>query len=339
MLQYSLIAAVLNLSQPVNFVDPVVDPPTPDRTPYSRSLFRAPEGFGGHAWNTPLGKIGRLASEPVYVRVAQSPGTVTFFDKTCYESVGGLVNHVLAMKACREIDGEGYHALAEYYVDSQGFRIKDDKGRKAVMFPITYQFCSKWRGFSSEMKGDPLEQMKLCGVRLHFRSETAEQEQAIRDNEYRTAYEQTLSWMIAQHGEPEGYNREGFVFFPQLESEPHRERASDSNRHRSWYWCQPKHGEIVPKCSASIVLYFDSETGRGQVIYLTAPVWAYAQARQFGAAEGDPLYRILHGGFSQPKVDHQCLDSYLCKAPAPKSMPEDMLAKFRLTGKASNVRN
>src|SRR5262245_56312273 len=103
----------------------------PDQAPdlsdieFNSREFQPPGGFGGYTWNTPLGQFDRLVSEPVYVRIAHSIGKVTYFDMSCYEAISGSRNtgipldHVAAMKACRETDGDGYHALAEYYVDSQ----------------------------------------------------------------------------------------------------------------------------------------------------------------------------------------------------------------------------
>jgi hypothetical protein len=308
-------------------------------TSYSSATYRAPRGFGGYDWSTPLGKIGRLTPEPIYVRIAHSIGKVTRFDINCYEMVSGSnlrdnkppTDHALGLKACRETDGEGFHAMAEYYVDSQGFRVRAEDGGKAVLFPVTYQFCSHWSGFLKNFKGDPLEQMQLCGVRLHFRSDTAAEELANTDFTHTTDYERVMNWLIENHGEPEDYRREGEVFIPELLPERERKKALEKKRHRSWSWCRPQREELKPKCDASIVLSFDAETGRGQVLLSTAPVWAYAHARQFGGSEGDPLYRVLHGGMTQAPVQHQCMDSFLCEPPPPQDMPEDMLARFRLS--------
>ena len=315
--------------------------PTPELPPFNSKQFRAPEGFGDYAWNTALGKVSRLEPEPVYVRVAYSRGKVTYFDADCYQDFidkdrNGVIDpdadNMAGMLACREKQGAGYHALAEYYVDSQGFRISDQSGAKVVMFPITYQFCAQWNAISNNLKGDPLETMRLCGGRLYFRSETAAQAATILDHTYRTSYERILKWLINTYGPPEGFNPGGIVLIPKF-GQDQSGKMPARLRHKTEYWCRPTDKELVPNCTASIVLSFDAETGRGQVIFITPPVWMYAHARQFGSAEGDPLYRVLHGGFGQPKVDHQsqCVGALLCKPPKPKAMPQEMLDRFRLS--------
>lgn len=312
---------------------------------FSSREFRAPDGVGGYAWNTPLGKVGRLAPEPVYVRVAFSKGKVTYFNSVCYRNIldsnhdGVLddlnVDYGTANATCKETEGAGFHALAEYYVDSQGFRISDATGGKVVLFPVTYQFCAHWNGISNNYKGDPLENMLLCGVRFHFRSETGKQEQANQDPKYRTTYDRTLSWLISTYGPPEGFKREGTVIVLDPDTQPSTEASPEVRLKKTKYWCRPRGEALVPTCDASIVLAFDAETGFGQVIYLTSPVWSYAYAREFGGSAGDPLYRLLNGGTVHFKFQNQCVDSYICSPPPPVKMPEEMMARFRLT---SNVK-
>jgi hypothetical protein len=289
------------------------------------SEYRPPTGFGGYAWDTPLGEFQRLVPDPVYVRIAHSEGVIKEFDFDCFQDVG-------VRSMCSETEGMGFHALAEYFVDGQGFRIADPKKPgKAVLFPITYQFCAQWSGFSGKLDGDALQRLRLCGARLHFRSETALQEQAIRDPEYVTAADRILRWLVANHGEPEGYDLKGAVYVG-LADVP-REIRERKSRHDNWYWCNPKVDEPTPRCSASVVYTFDSETGRGQVILLTPAVWMYAYARRFGGSEDDPLYRVLHGNLQLASVRHNCTGTFLCDPPAPKAMTEAMLARFRLPAK------
>jgi hypothetical protein len=313
--------------------------PDREQSRFNSSEFRAPDGFGGYAWKTALGKVSRLEPEPVYVNVAYAAGKVVHFDGECFNSFvapGGVVginsDNMTGMLACREVQGDGYYALAEYFVDSQGFRIRDESGGKVVLFPVTYQFCAQWNGISNNLKGDPLEEMRLCGGRLHFRSETAAQAQAMVDHTHRTSYGRVLKWLISSYGPPEGFDPDGVVLVPGWSEEELRKMPAKL-RHKTEYWCRPIGKALVPSCATSIVLSFDATTGQGQVIFLTPPVWIYAHARQFGSAEGDPLYRVLHGGFRQPKIQYQCVDSFLCKPPKPKPMPEAMLARFRIPAK------
>jgi hypothetical protein len=308
---------------------------------FNSKEFRAPDGAGGYKWNTPLGKVGRLAADPLYVRVAFSKGKVTFFDSGCYrnlldsDSDGALdglnVDFATANATCKETEGAGFHTLAEYYVDGQGFRFNDSTGAKVVLFPITYQFCAHRNGLSGEFKGNPLEEMLLCGVRFHFRSENEQQEQAIKDPAYRTAYDRTLNWLVDNYGPPEGFKREGTVIITDMDTVPVIQGKREVRFKKNMYWCRPKFEALVPTCDASIVLAFDSSTGKGQVIFLTPSVWAYAYAREFGGSPGDPLYRVLNGATVRFKHQDQCVDSYICAPPPPAKMPEKMLARFRLS--------
>lgn len=295
---------------------------------HDRDVYRPPTGFGGYVWNTPLGEFRRLAPEPVYVRIAHSQGHVADLDLDCVLE-GSTVGQ------CSDIQGEGFHALTEYYVDSQGFRLNDSaRQAKTVLFPITYQFCAQWVGFSNQLRGDVLQQLRLCGARLFFQSETARQESEIRDFDYVTSARRVLNWLIANHGDPEGYERKGTVIVGIPDAPlPIAQRKS---RYDNWYWCRPKIDDMTPRCDASIVYTFDSETGRGQVILLTAPVWMYAHARRFGGSEDDPLYRVLHGNFEQAPVRHICTGSFLCKPPPPRPMSDQMMARFRLPNTNAN---
>ena len=284
--------------------------------------YRPPAGFGAYVWKTPLSRFQRLAPEPVYVRIAHSDGQTTEFDMDCFNAGG-------ALSQCTEVEGIGYHALAEYYVDSQGFRISDKvRDTKTVLFPITYQFCANWGGFSNKLQGDALEKLQLCGVRLHFRSETAVEEQAITDYEYVTSAKRVLNWLLANYGEPEGFVRKGNVIIGIPEFMP--QNAARKSRHDNWHWCGPKADEVAPSCAASIVYTFDSETGRGQVIMLTPEVWLYAHARRYGGTEDDPLYRVLHGNVQQAAVKHVCTGTFLCAPPPPKPMSDEIMNRFRL---------
>jgi hypothetical protein len=309
------------------------DKPGASERAVSRSVYRPPTGFGGYSWNTPLREFRRLVPDPVYVRIAYSQGTISEFDVDCFMDGGYTL-------ACAEVNGLGYHALAEYYVDSQGFRLKHESPQpkreqtssapaKTVLFPITYQFCAQWNATTSNVKGDMLELMELCGVRLHFRSETELEQKGIRDPDYVTGARRVLDWLIDNHGVPEKYVNRGSVSVIGVDTKPEAVKERET-RFDNWFWCSPQIDAVAPDCDASIVYTFDSETGRGQVIYLTPEVWTYAHARRYGGAEDDPLYRILHGNIKPPSVRHICTGSFLCDPPAPKPMPEKMLARFRL---------
>ncbi len=284
--------------------------------------YHPPIGFGGYTWDTPLGQFQRLVPDPVYVRIAYSAGVTKEFDFDCFQAVG-------YKSLCSELEGDGFHALAEYFVDGQGFRISDpEHPGKAILFPITYQFCAKWNGLSPKLDGDALQRLKLCGARLHFRSETALQEQQIGDPDYLTSASRILDWLIANHGAPKGFERQGRVVVKFGDQSPEARRKA---RHENWYWCNPKVDEPTPRCSASVVYTFNPETGLGQVLYLTPQVWMYAHARRFGGSEDDPLYRVLHGNVQLAAAQRSgCTGTFLCEPLPPKAMSDAMLSRFRL---------
>lgn len=215
-------------------------------------------------------------------------------------------------------EGEGFHALAEYIISGQGFQLRN---ANVVLHPITYMFCAAWaRREPQKLRNE----LKLCGVRAYFRSEN-EAELVAVDDDVITQYERVLDWLRAEHGDPEGYSPRGRVIIrtPNEVILPPRKR-----RFRRWEWCGARSRELAPSCGASIVLEIDLVSGTGVVVFVTAPVYAFAYARRYGGADDDQMYQLLHGATSL-RVTHICTGTHLCRPESPSEMSESMLAKFR----------
>jgi hypothetical protein len=301
--------------------------PAADQSDAETADYRPPSGFNGHAWQTPLANFNGLVPDPISVRIANSAGAYTTFDVD--RNTGEVLD--------KELSGAGSHAVAEYFVDSQGFRVTNGKG-KTVLFPVSYQFCAHWNEGPRKLFDNMLERLKLCGVRLYFKEEADRTAQQVDEN-YQSHFDRILQWLIDSHGDPEGYVRRGTVRVLEVEPSPQQVPQERATRYQEWRWCPPKGLEIAPQCSASILLSFDSQTRIGLVLYVTEPVWKYAYARQYGGSEGDPLYKLLHGRGTPHDVIYSCTGTFICKPPPPKAMNEEMLARFRLPAKQPAVRN
>jgi hypothetical protein len=226
----------------------------------------------------------------------------------------------------QKTEGAGYHALAEYHVAEQGVLFGDSDG---LLFPVFYQFCAQWDGFTAQVPEDIQQRMTLCGMRMLFRSETAKDIAARADAEEAvTNYDRILQELIAAYGEPEDYEKRGLVIIatPDGKLVQHRER-----RFSEWRWCSLRGDrDIAPGCKASIVFAFDAASGWGVVLYATRPVWEFAHARHHGGAEDDPLYRLLAGLQQQHAADRTCTGSNLCRPGPPSAMQESTRMLFRL---------
>jgi hypothetical protein len=136
-----------------------------------------------------------------------------------------------------------------------------------------------------------MDRLKLCGVRMVFKSETYDQLKSLSPDHV-TTYEHLLSDLIDKYGEPEGYSMFGHVTVRGAEgqfSDP-RERTFPT-----WRWCRPIDRAIAPKCDASITFGFNPESGNGVILFATPAVWEFAYARQNSQRGGDPMYKFMHG--------------------------------------------
>ncbi len=259
---------------------------------HKKVRYRAPTGFAGYKWDQPFKSFDRLKQSPVTVQLAYSEGKVTRMDFMCSPSFSSQ-----GMDACdlqsalstlhQRVSGRGYQLFTEFVVDGQGFRYGS---ANTVLYPVTYQFCGSWRE-GGKAPPDVLDRLKLCGVRMVFKSETYEELKALSPDHV-TTYEHLLSDLIAQYGDPEGYSRFGHVTVKGAEgqySDPH-ERTF-----QTWRWCRPIDRDIAPKCEASITFGFNPDSGNGAILFATRPVWEFAYARENSQRGGDPMYKFMHG--------------------------------------------
>jgi len=282
-----------------------------------------PRGFREHRWGEPLSAFKHFELDPLYVQTAYSRGKTTLVSAEC---VGcELAATLRSMR--QKTEGQGFHTLAEYYVAAQGVRFGD---AGALLFPVFYQFCAQWRGFSGEVPADIQERMTFCGMRMLFRSQTPEQVVASEnaDDVVTTNYDRVLQALIEAYGEPDDYEKRGLVIIATPDAKFVQPRA---RRFNEWRWCS-LHGDrdIAPDCEASVVLALDSTTGWGVVLYATRPVWEFAYARQHGGTGGDALYRLLTGLEQYHAIDNACTGTNLCRPGPPDPMHESTKAQFRL---------
>ncbi len=291
-----------------------------------------PEGFGGMAWGAPLDEFVGFEPEPLAVNTAYSQGKVTDLDLQCAPTPNGGCDLEKSLRTLHQrVGGRGFHALAEYYAEARGFRFRTTG---ATLYPVLYQFCASWNGFTDEVPSDIQQKLRLCGARLLFQGETRQDLEKIEDDDYLTHYDRVLRGLIELHGEPEGYRRRGRVI---VESEDGGRLATTPRKRRfdEWRWCARVRGrEIAPSCAASVVLAFDPASGWGVVLYATRPVWEFAFARHNGGAQDDPLYKLLHGLEKYAAVNHACTGSHLCRPGPSRPMSEEGRALFRLKNTA-----
>ena len=289
--------------------------------------YRGPAGFQGNPWGKPLSAFAHFERDPLYVQTASSRGKTTFVDMKCVaRAMTGCDLEASLQTLQQKVEGEGFHALAEYYVDAQGLQFGEPE---AVLFPLFYQFCARWGGVSARVPQDIRDKMKFCGMRMLFRSETLKELRARDDaDEHVTNYDRILRQLIGTHGEPEDYVKRGRVIIhaPGEKIEHARQRSFDE-----WRWCSLRTDrDIAPGCQSSIVLAFDATTGWGVVLYATKPVWEFAYARHQGGAEDDSLYKLLHGLQVFHPADESCTGSNLCRPGPPRAMRQDVRTLFRL---------
>lgn len=291
----------------------------------ARDAYRPPEGFSGKPWGAPLAEFTGFEPEPLSVSRAYSRGKVTELDMQCAPTPNGGCDLERSLRTLHQrIEGDGFHVLAEYTREARGFRFTSTG---ATLYPVLYQFCARWGGFSGAIPADIRSRLQLCGVRAFFQGETLEELAKLTDDEQPTVYERVLHGLIELHGEPEGYSRRPRVV---IETEEGRFAGARTRRFDEWRWCRVRGRDLAPSCAASIVLAFDPASGWGVVLYATRPVWEFAYARHHGGAANDPLYKLLHGLQAHHGVDHVCTGSHLCRPGKPRPMTEERRSLFRL---------
>jgi hypothetical protein len=249
-----------------------------------RVKYVPPAGFAGFNWGAPRKTFDRLPAQPFRVGSAWLLPVVT--QHFSCPSTCGMADALLTLYETRE--GGGFYMMAEYAVDDQGFQFGTDD--QVQFYPVVYQFCANWWK-KKDMTADNFEQnSELCGMRLVFQSETAEELRKL-PADYVTYYDRVLTKLLARFGKPDSFVRRGVVVIATMEGE---EGGAPARKFRTYRWCPAFDRGLRTPCTASVTLTMDPVTGVGIVYYSTPLVWEYAYARQHSNRKGDPLFKVLH---------------------------------------------
>jgi hypothetical protein len=266
-----------------------------------RKKYEPPTGFNGHLWGELRTSAGfaQLPEKPLGVGAAWMKPLETDLSFTCMPptglglemgaSPGGCDTLTTLNTVRRRFTGGGFYVLSEYMVEDQGARLGSEKDN-LMLYPVIYQFCANWHAVKPEAPPTFDEKNQLCGMRLHFRSETHEE---LRDlpADHVTKYDRALDKLIALFGKPNAFVHRGQVLIetPDGEAMDRRER-----KFRVWRWCPAPDRGLRTRCDASIVLTFDPTIGVATILYSTPLLWEYAFARQNHGFKGDQLFKMLH---------------------------------------------
>ena len=289
--------------------------------------YRPPDGFNGYTWGTVFGSFKGL--ELWHANTASGfIGKVTDFRLQCKPdpSDPSITCSPSASEVIQQVQGEGSHAVAEYYFD------KDRNpwaSRRIELYTISYLFCASTKGSSIPR---PLKKhLKLCGARVMFRSDTLAQ-MAARDVGYESNYDRVLRALVAEHGEPPGYERRGRIT---VESETERFTTPEKQKpqYARFRWCgvDDSMRQLRPGCEATVTLVFEGHSGLGTVLYATAPLYEFAYARHRMKDENNELYVMLSSrNLATPnrKEKFECTGSHLC-SPSLTPMAAKDLREFQ----------
>jgi hypothetical protein len=261
---------------------PVLDSPPKHYTP--------PSGFAGHAWGDLRMTFDKLPEEPAAVRGAWTRGFLRPIEVIC--SGRGIerctIEDFARAQSQRMRDGDGFHLLSEYLVESQGFKYP---GTGVVLYPIVYQFCANWHSMRNKVPKNFDEINKFCGMRMLFDTEsTADLRQLPEDHV--TRYDLVLAELIARYGKPANFSWRGRVTVESMDG-PAVFKSSEDRKFNTWRWCPAPRDGLMTRCDASIVLSIDPDIGRGIVLFSTPALWEYAYARE-SSGSPDPLYTLMH---------------------------------------------
>jgi hypothetical protein len=242
--------------------------------------YHAPAAFNGHAWGD---------------RLASFPGLTLWHANTAQGADGKVVDFLLKCKKAdcsfgdatlyQRAEGGGSFALAEYYknVDNNPWPRQD-----IALLTVSYLFCANVAG---EYLPHPINQhLRLCGGRILFRSDTLA-ELAHLGAGYRSNYDRIMGRLIAEYGEPPGYERRGVVIIENIESAQQPQRP----QYVLYRWCGVDEASLNlhPSCPVSITLEFEATRGYGTILYATAAVYDFAHARNEMGDRNNDLYALL----------------------------------------------
>lgn len=250
---------------------------------YQRRPYRPLKTYRDHPWYQPLSQFrGELDSLPIGASIVYSRGKVTEFDFQCVPR-GSNGCDLSASILHQSVEGEGYHAMAEYVQPGSPYVFI-----KSMSDPLSESWLYCWSGRGAEPKS-LVSQLKFCGVRLTFRTHN-EQELTAVDDDVLTNYERVLDFLRQDLGDPERYspNTRVIIHTPNETIRPPRQR-----RFRDWYWCSIDDRELAPSCESSAMLHVDLKAGVGVVLLAVRPLYEFAYAEHESNADDTSLYRLL----------------------------------------------
>lgn len=246
-----------------------------------------PAGFADHRWGEPRSTFASLPAEPEVVLVTWTRGMQRPFEDTC--SGRCTVNEYLRLPMPRLYDGDGFHVLSEYMIESQGFKLPETG---VVLHPIVYQFCANWSSVRRRVPKNFDELNKFCGMRMLFETETRAQLRRLPEDHV-TRFDLVLAELISRYGKPANFSWRGRVTVEPVDGPAVNSPGAD-RKFSTWRWCPAPRDGLMTRCESSIVLSIDPDLGRGIVLFSTSAVWKYAWARETSDMGPDPLYTLLH---------------------------------------------
>jgi hypothetical protein len=290
----------------------------------SAAEYRPPVGFNGHEWDASLMSFRDLRVWRADAALGFT-GKVTEFHCVADSSTGEACSTTYS-RIEQNIEGEGSHALAEYYfnVDSNPWHA-DGIDLKA----ITYLFCAHAAGLylPSPVKNS----LRLCGARVMFHSDT-QGALATQGPDHVSNYDRILARLVADYGDPDGYERRASITATSIDD---ASTSADKKRppQDAYRWCgvTDKDKQLVPSCAATVTLAYEAATGEGIVLFATAAVYTFAYARHVTGDENNDLYVLLEGhpgGRKFRKVRVECTGYHICQ-PAKEPMSARQLHDYQ----------
>ena len=273
-----------------------------------------PTGFNGHAWREPLLAFPGLVLYSANTATGFA-GKVTEFSMQCTpDPPTSTTCSYLDARMVQRVEGAGSHAVAEYY-QRQDSNPWQGAGVSAV--GVTYLYCA--RGVGNGLPKPLQRSLTLCGARAYFESDTDE----VRDlmgPDHQTNLQRLMRKLVADHGVPPGYSLRGRVLLEELGAGADGKPSPEAGERVTAYrWCGLKMNgrEIHPTCPATVSLLFDGSTGRGLVLYATAPLYDYAWARHDMGDTENEMFVLLSGQTKAPIARaklRECTGSRVCGA-------------------------
>jgi hypothetical protein len=288
--------------------------------------YRPPAGFNGHDWGAAFATFQGLTLWRANTAEGSS-GKVADMRFECVPDPGqpGSSCPLSTSRTDQSVEGEGSYALGEYYFNQDR---NPWVAQRIELATISYLFCARAESWYVPR---PLKKhLKLCGVRVLFRSDT-ERQLASREVGYESNFDRILRQLVAEHGEPPGYERHGRIT---IESEDQRLSSPEKRKpvYALYRWCGTDEASrsLRPTCPATVTLSLEAVTGMGTILYATPVVYDYAYARHQMKDDNNELYVLLNSDHpSRPyrRVRHECTGRRICD-PTMSTMSARQLRDF-----------